>query len=233
MSTARYTHGRYLEANPGWHIEDSAWKAARILELMRTHALAPASVCEIGCGAGEVLLQLHDRLDPRTRFVGYDLSPQAIELARGRQRDRLRFAVGNPLEGSWDECHDLALAIDVVEHLEDPFSFLRALRGHADRTILHIPLDISVLSVLRPTWLLHMRHSVGHLHGFVRETALALVEDAGYEIVEDRFTDAAGQYPPSTVRRRALGRARDGVHRLSPVLASRLMGGYSLLVLAR
>lgn len=232
MTTERYTEGPYLAANPGWHVEDSPWKAAQIADMMRAHSLVPDSVCEVGCGAGDVLLQLHKRLEPHTRFVGYDISPQAIELARGRERDRLRFAVGDPIEGS-QERYDLVLVIDVIEHLEDPYTFLRRLRPQAEQTILHFPLDLYVLSLLNPAWLLYMRDSVGHLHGFVRETALALLEETGYEILDARYTDAAGQYPRRTLKERALGRARDGVRWLSPDLASRLMGGYSLLVLAR
>ena len=49
---------------------------------------SPATLCEIGCGAGAVLEALERKL-PDTNFVGYDIAPAAIELARERETPRL------------------------------------------------------------------------------------------------------------------------------------------------
>ena len=35
---------------------------------------------EVGCGTGEILVQL-STLNPAATFIGYDISPQALELA--------------------------------------------------------------------------------------------------------------------------------------------------------
>ena len=56
----RYTTGSYLESNPDWHVEDSAWKAEQVQAMLDRHSIAPRTVCEVGCGAGEVLRQLRD-----------------------------------------------------------------------------------------------------------------------------------------------------------------------------
>ena len=53
-----YTNGTYLRNNPVWHADDSAWKAGHVATMLERHALAPQSVCEIGCGAGEFLRAL-------------------------------------------------------------------------------------------------------------------------------------------------------------------------------
>lgn len=54
----RYTDGTYLSENPDWDRQDSSWKASKILEVLRSHQLAPTSICEVGCGAGDILYTL-------------------------------------------------------------------------------------------------------------------------------------------------------------------------------
>ena len=54
-----YENGRYFDKNPAWHTEDSPWKARQILSCLNRNHIRPKSVCEVGCGAGEVLSQLH------------------------------------------------------------------------------------------------------------------------------------------------------------------------------
>ena len=92
-----YSSGRYLENNPGWHVGDSPWKSAQILKMIWKHNLRPVDVCEIGCGAGEIVSRLHEELQA-TKFFGYEISPQAFELCLTRQKEGLRFILGNLLE---------------------------------------------------------------------------------------------------------------------------------------
>jgi hypothetical protein len=70
-------HGEYLEYNPTWHAEDSAWKADQIYKLLKKNNIHPRMVAEIGCGAGAVLSDLSqkDGLGRGVRFKGYDISP--------------------------------------------------------------------------------------------------------------------------------------------------------------
>jgi cyclopropane fatty-acyl-phospholipid synthase-like methyltransferase len=86
----------------------------------------PHTVCEVGCGAGEILRQL---MDPGVRFVGYEISPQVHDLSRPRATDRLTFRLGDSLSdgGRPDAALDLVPAMDVVERVEDYFGFLRSL----------------------------------------------------------------------------------------------------------
>ncbi len=82
----RYVGGEYLGHNPTWHVEDSAWKAEQILAALKRNGLHPATVCEVGCGAGEILSQLHARLPSHVVFTGYEISPQAHALALTREQ---------------------------------------------------------------------------------------------------------------------------------------------------
>src|SRR5437899_3954881 len=86
-----YTSGEYLQRNPQWHVEESPWKAKHILRMLRKNSLSPKFICDFGCGAGEVLKQLQDQMGSSCRFVGYDISPDAIALSRTRANEMLEF----------------------------------------------------------------------------------------------------------------------------------------------
>ncbi len=65
-----YTDGAYLEKNPDWHIEEFPWKAEQIMPMLKRNHLSRASVCEVGCGAGEILRQLQEQMDRECTFLG-------------------------------------------------------------------------------------------------------------------------------------------------------------------
>ncbi len=230
MDATIYQDGTYLTNNPGWHADDSGWKAGHIADMLERHSLAPASVCEVGCGSGEILVQLASRLAAGTKYVGYDISPNAYELCARKAGGNLQFKLANLLE---DEARfDLALAIDVFEHVEDSFGFVRRLRARARHTIFHIPLDLSALSLARPDKLMSMRRKCGHIHYYNKDTALALLADAGYKVIDHFYTSGATELGNLGWKTKLLKLPRNALYRLDPDLAARLLGGYSLLVLA-
>jgi 2-polyprenyl-3-methyl-5-hydroxy-6-metoxy-1,4-benzoquinol methylase len=226
-----YTGGEYLDHNPTWHAEDSPWKAGQILRMLGRHQLPLRSICEVGCGAGEILSVLHQRLPADVEFVGYDVSPQAIALARPRTQTRLEFREADLL--ATDERFDLLLTIDVIEHVEDVYGFLRRLRPHGVYHIFHIPLDMSVAAALRGWPLDWAREHVGHVHYFNRETALATLRATGYEVVDEFFTAGVLDLGRATWKQKLIRIPTKLAWRLSPSFTSHLLGGFSLLVLAK
>src|SRR6476646_6232931 len=58
-----YLDGHYLLKNPAWHVEESPWKARQIIRMVGRNNLRPKRICDVGCGAGEVLSQLQKSLD--------------------------------------------------------------------------------------------------------------------------------------------------------------------------
>jgi SAM-dependent methyltransferase len=227
-----YTEGSYLDSNPSWHVEHSAWKARQVAAMLARNRLQPRSVCDVGCGVGEVLNELQRLLDPATSFVGYEVSPQAYELARTRASERLRFVLGAlPAESS--ETFEVLIALDVIEHVEDPFAFLRTLKRHADLAIFHIPLDMTVHAIARNLIVETCREPFGHLHYFQKETALATLADAGYEVLDWFYTPASFAEPPANPRAHLVQGVRRLLFKAAPDLTERMLGGWSLLALAR
>jgi ubiquinone/menaquinone biosynthesis C-methylase UbiE len=59
--------------------------------MLKRHNLALKMICEVGCGAGEILRLLQQEMDPTCLFWGYDISPQAYEFCKGKENDRLHY----------------------------------------------------------------------------------------------------------------------------------------------
>lgn len=232
MSDNMYKTDEYLVKNPSWHTEDSAWKALQVLKMMKRNNLKPGSVCEIGCGAGEILNQLYIFLPGNVHFSGYEISPYAFELAKSRQKERLQFYLDD-LSREKKATFDLCLAIDVLEHVADCGLFLSGIRQKAEYKIFHIPLDLSAQSVLRRSVLAHARLKCGHLHYFTKELALSMLASCGYEIIDHFYTFSSGVSSRRSVRSRVLNLFRRALYKFNDDAAVRLLGGYSLMVLAK
>jgi len=187
---AIYEDGTYLRNNPTWHEEESPWKANLVARMLKKHNIRPSTVCEVGCGAGGILECLAETLAEGTAFYGYDISPQAFEISRKKETEQLHFFLADVLQLE-DQIFDVILALDVFEHVEDYVGFLRRLREKAAHKVFHIPLDLCVQWVLLSRPILKMRSSFGHIHYFSKETALATLKDAGYEVVDCFYTGIA------------------------------------------
>jgi hypothetical protein len=229
--TRRYTSGLYAEKNPDWDAGDSPWKAERAYELLDTHGLNPDSIAEIGCGAGGVLVNLRNRY-PQAEFTGYDIAHGLLPLWEKHQGSGVRFILGDYFEKNAAPA-DLVLVLDVIEHLGNPFDFLDHLRSRCRHAVFHFPLDLSALSVMREKPLLHVRRKVGHLHFFTRGLALALLDECGFEVIEARYTGAAYTAPNRPLPARFASAFRRLTHTLLGDTGVRLLGGETLMVLAR
>lgn len=224
-----YTDGSYLQNNPTWGVEDSPWKAAQIAKILSRNHISPKTIGEIGCGAGEILKQLSFSYS-ESEFYGYEISPQAFELSKNRSSEKIQFHLKNLLDE--DLFFDALLCIDVFEHVEDYFGFIRQIKSKAEYKIFHIPLDLSVLSVIRAQMMV-AREGVGHLHYFSKETAIATLKDCGYEIIDSFYTTAFNDIPAKKLRTQLARIPRKLLYSFSQDLGARLLGGSSLLVLAK
>lgn len=229
-SSSLYTGSEYAARHPRWHREHSGWKAAQVLAMLRRHRLAPHSVIEVGCGAGGILAELQKQLPSETRFTGYDIAPTALALAQPLANERLQFVEGDFIALSPPLC-DLLLTMDVAEHVEDYLGFLSALRPRAEHHIIHLPLDLSLLSCMQPERLQWAHDSVGHLHYFTAETACRALANAGYTIRDRMLVAIELDLPVSGERRQRLRSVRRIARRISATWTARLLGGFSLLAL--
>jgi cyclopropane fatty-acyl-phospholipid synthase-like methyltransferase len=229
-SETRYVDGTYLREHTDWHEGDASWKAEQVRSMITRHHLSPSTVCDVGCGTGGVLASLAQHLPASTRLVGYEPSAAALSLASPVRSRRIEFR--NADARSCSDNFDLVLMLDVFEHIEDYLGFLRILRSSGSQFIFHIPLDLSVQTVLRMSPILRARSATGHLHYFSAETALATLQDCGYRVLDLRFTRGSIELSRSEMRTRLASLPRKLAFAVHPPFAARILGGFSLLVLA-
>ena len=228
----QYLTSEYLAHNPTWDMEDAPWKAGIVKDLLARNNLNPASICEVCCGSGACLAELRS-FYPETELSGYDIAPDAARLwSRFEDRD-IRFEVGDVLTMDSPRAQVIML-LDVIEHLADPHAFLAGLRGKAEYYVFHIPLDLSAISVFREAPLLYVRNKVGHIHYFTRNLALSLLQESGYEVVDENYTQAAFTVPTTSWKTRIARPFRRIIYALlGKDRGVRLVGGETLIVLAR
>ncbi len=227
-----YATGEYLEKNKDWHVSDSPWKAGNIFKIIQRNQLEYKTVCEVGCGAGEILKQLSYKMPKGTKFEGYEISPQAYELSKSRENENIKFHLKDLLEEDKSVKFDIAMAIDVFEHVEDEFGFLRKMKDRAKYKIFHIPLDININSILQDQIMVG-RRTVGHINYYTKETALATLEDTGYKIMDYFYTADSLELPRKTMKSKLAKYPRKFMFNINSDLTVKLFGGFSLMVLAK
>lgn len=227
----QYLTGDYLAHNPTWDIEDSPWKAHQVLRMLRIHHLDPHDIVEVGCGGGGVLAALRTSF-PDASLVGYEIAPDAAKFWAAHGTAGIRFVLGDFLATNGHR-FDVLLLLDVLEHLPNPFEFLQRLHGQAEHYVFHIPLDLSASSVLRGQPLLHVRRNVGHIHYFTKELALTLLEECGFDVVDWFYTGASLNSPNRSLKTRLSALPRRLAYAFNKNFGVRLLGGETLLVLAK
>jgi SAM-dependent methyltransferase len=222
----------YLKNNSTWHAEDSSWKAEQIFKMIILNELGPINIVEIGCGAGGILVQLQLLLkNQNNTYEGYDISPDAFELSKGKSNPSLRFH-NEDLLTKENVFFDLCLIIDVFEHVDNYINFIDQCGRKATYKIYHIPLDIHVSALLRNN-LIEARNLTGHIHYFTKETALTTLADSGQEILDYFYTPGAIELPGASLKTKIANLLRRLLFKISPDLTVRLIGGYSLMVLTK
>jgi len=228
----RYLSGAYLGHNPSWDEAFTPWKAAKIQGLLQKYQITPQSLCEVGCGSGGVLAALRDYLGEGCHITGYDIAPALKDFWEKHGDRGIDFRLADFLESSPEEHYDILLLIDVLEHLENPLEFLRRSLPRARWFIFHIPLDLHAQGAIRSTPLGLARQRTGHLHYWNKDLALAMLQECGLGIRHWEYTAGTVDLPTYSWRRRLARYPRQLLFALAPDLAVRLLGGFSLLVLA-
>ena len=220
----------YSYHNPRYN-EISAWKAEKINTIMTNNNLKPKSICEIGCGAGEVLFQLASHFGNDVMFSGYETEPEAYEICQAKQTSNINYYNTNLLK---ENIHcDVVLAIDVFTKVLDYLGFLSQLRQKGEYKIFHIPLEISVYSVLRSAAFEKKKTASKVLHYFNKDTALGTLKGTGYQIIDYFYTSGALELPHRGRTENFWKLPRKLLFAINKDFGVKMLGGFSLLVLTK
>ncbi len=225
---AFYTAG-YAVADPAeaqrlgrWRALGARTKAAHAFELCGRAGLFPTTLVEIGCGDGALLAEL-SRL--AAVVDGFELSPTAIELARGRRipgARRLEAYDGTRVPAG-DRAYDLAVLSHVLEHVPDPAPLLAEAARVAANVLVEVPLEGN-RSAARPAKRAEAER-IGHLQAFDRAQVQALLAGAGLTPVaelSDPLPYAHHAFWSSPARAAAKWAVRAALWRAAPRRAEKL-----------
>ena len=228
MAPSPYTDGQYLEKNRSWHEEDSPYKAGLVKDIIAENHLQPRKIADIGCGSG-LVAELVAQAFPAAQVDGYDISPDAAKFWPARKAPNLSLKLAEYT--GIDERYDIALCLDVVEHVEDYLGFLKDIRPRSRFVIFNIPLDMCVIKLVTPG-LRRARENVGHLHYFNAYTAQESVKHAGYSIVDCHIASPIFHTLPRNGFQWLALLPRMALSLIGKTAAATLVGGHSLVVLA-
>jgi SAM-dependent methyltransferase len=132
---------------------------------------ANARILDAGCGSGRFMVEL----SRRGTVTGVELSDTSVTLAR--QRAVGEVVAGSVLEMPFaDDSFDLAVSLDVIEHLEDDLAALRELR----RAI--APGGALLVTVPAYQWLWSGHDEINHHHRrYTRRSLQQVAEQAGWK----------------------------------------------------
>ncbi len=225
-----YKNGEYLKYNPNWHEEDSLFKAEKIIKILNKNNISFNSIAEVGCGVGEISRILSKNYKD-AKFVGFDISKEVIDIANKKETDRLSFLNEDITKSN--KFFDVIIMADVFEHVKDYLGFIENLSTHANYIVFHIPLDISIQKILFPKRIIRNRKEVGHLHYFIKETALETVRDCGLEVVDYNYTRWGLEMKQKGLMKKIGKIPLFVLDLISTDLAAKVLGGNSLIVLAK
>ncbi len=137
----------------------------------------PARILDAGCGSGRNMVELARH----GSVTGIELSETSVALARGR--DAGEVLTGSILEMPFaQDSFDLAVSLDVIEHLEDDLAALRELR----RTV--TPGGALLVTVPAYQWLWSGHDEINHHHRrYTRRSLQRVAEQAGWRQVRTTY----------------------------------------------
>jgi ubiquinone/menaquinone biosynthesis C-methylase UbiE len=97
--------------------------------LERVGVATGARCVDLGCGGGDVTLELARIVGPEGRVLGVDMDEVKLELARDAAQEQglanVEFAVADVLDWHDEDAYDLVYSRFLLEHLRDPTDLLR------------------------------------------------------------------------------------------------------------
>lgn len=224
-----YQNQQYLQNNPTWHSEDAAYKVQQVLSLLYSSNIPYSSIIEVGCGSGEILKKLAQQISTSISFAGYDISQDAITIATSKNDTAVEFYCKDFTQENTSS--DVLLVMDVVEHIENYFQFLRDIQPKSNYTIFHIPLDMCVWALFREDILIESKNRVGHLHNFTEKFLMQILQETGFQVLIKKYTKPL--YQRVSVKEKMIYALRQITFWVSPKFATKLFGGYSILLLTK
>jgi SAM-dependent methyltransferase len=167
---------------------------------------------------------------PNVNFLGVDISQDAIDIAKTKETSQIRFESRDITNDQLIQRFDLILVIDVIEHIENYFKFLRDVCPRGRYTVFHIPLDMCMWSLFRENMLIESKERVGHIHAFTEDFIKSVLKDCGYKIIDQVYTEP--NLKTLKTKQKLIEFVRKTIFKINKRFCSKTIGGMSILILA-
>ena len=194
--------GRRVAIDTGEYVH--RWSPMRSqvrLDLLEHIPADARTILELGCGEGGVGAALKTRGD--CRVVGVELDPDAAAIAAGRL-DEVHAGDARTVVRGLEGPFDWIVASEIVEHVDDPWTFLGELRRLAapgGHLLLSLP-NVANASVIADLLLGRFDYvymgilCAGHLRFFTRRSIEEMLSFSGWQQLEIR-PQVAALTPPA------------------------------------
>ena len=234
-----YESGKYIKLNPNYHVEDSKFKANNFIKILKKNKISNdeiKTIVDLGCGSGDIIKFLKKKkfFNTNTKFYGFDINQDAIDLAKDKEAEDLIFSNENFFENELNGNTDLIICADVYEHVEDYISFLKKMVHAGKFFLFNIPLDISVRSILNRKQIPQSYKNFGHVHFFNKNITKLMLRHCDFEIIDTIYAkNFLDHLKKDSLKRMIYFLPVMLFDMISEDLSANLFGGYSLVVLAK
>jgi ubiquinone/menaquinone biosynthesis C-methylase UbiE len=190
-----YNDNSYISSHPNLHEEDSDFKFQQFIEMLEGVEVRDnrLKLLDVGGGAGVLGKMVFDYFDKK----GVDVTMHALDLSSKMleiqllNNDNIEKVLNCTLEDCSENDYDLALMIDVIEHIPDNNSAAKALNKLSRHIIYNIPIEVNFFDFLRNilnkfTFYKEQTKVLGHLHFFSKIKALNFLK-RHHSIIEYSF----------------------------------------------
>ena len=177
-----------IQHHAEWLRRGALHKADSIEMLLKKNQIEPKSILELGCGTGAVLGEL-SRRKLADAYYGVDFSEEAVQYmtklypeVQGAAAD----IVQNP-NPFGDIAFDVVIVCHTIEHLERPMEFLKATEHMNFKTMIaEVPLEDLFFGRVKALLKDRSKNAAGHVQFFTRQSFRDLLEEAGFNLQDER-----------------------------------------------
>jgi SAM-dependent methyltransferase len=181
-----YQH--HLERQAKWLEYGAIEKTNSISGLIQRNNIKPRSLLELGCGTGAVIMEC-ERRGLAVKLTAVDYSGAAIEYLKSRA-PTINCLTADITDAGFilEDRFEVIVLSHVLEHLEEPLQFLRAIRERFrfQYLIVEVPLEDLLMARVKSLFFDRKHHAAGHVQFFTGTAINILLRSAGFKIVDRR-----------------------------------------------
>jgi len=183
----REIYKNQLDKEAEWLRRGAVEKVNSIEMLLRNNHIRPKSLLELGCGTGAVITECQRR-GFAERYCAVDYSEEAIDYLRSHSQGIKTMAADITTQAPWrHETWDVVVLSHVLEHLEDPSTFLQSVQTlNFSYLVAEIPLEDLFLNFLKSLIRDRSGNLSGHVQFFTAKSFTKLLTASGFRILDQR-----------------------------------------------